>query len=75
MSEAETSPDSYTFVLVHGGCHDGSLWQPTGSGEDDEHNPTASSSSPGRSRSEKAPSSVDSGEVPRRLTARRQKRH
>ncbi|MDT7729940.1 MAG: hypothetical protein QOK45_193, partial [Mycobacterium sp.] len=20
--------DSYTFVLVHGGCHDGSLWQP-----------------------------------------------
>ena len=20
--------NSYTFVLVHGGCHDGSLWQP-----------------------------------------------
>ena len=19
---------SYTFVLVHGGCHDGALWQP-----------------------------------------------
>ena len=21
--------NSYTFVLVHGGCHDGSLWQPS----------------------------------------------
>jgi pimeloyl-ACP methyl ester carboxylesterase len=21
--------ETYTFVLVHGGCHDGSLWQPT----------------------------------------------
>ena len=20
--------NAYTFVLVHGGCHDGSLWQP-----------------------------------------------
>jgi pimeloyl-ACP methyl ester carboxylesterase len=25
--QSETE-DSYTFVLVHGGCHDGSLWQP-----------------------------------------------
>jgi pimeloyl-ACP methyl ester carboxylesterase len=25
--QSETD-DSYTFVLVHGGCHDGSLWQP-----------------------------------------------
>jgi pimeloyl-ACP methyl ester carboxylesterase len=22
------TPSSYTFVLVHGGCHDGSLWRP-----------------------------------------------
>ncbi len=21
-------PDTYTFVLVHGGCHDGSAWRP-----------------------------------------------
>ena len=25
--QSETA-DPYTFVLVHGGCHDGSLWQP-----------------------------------------------
>src|SRR6267142_2433742 len=25
--QSETE-DSYTFVLVHGGCHDGTLWQP-----------------------------------------------
>lgn len=24
----ETGFDGYTFVLVHGGCHDGSAWQP-----------------------------------------------
>ncbi len=24
----ETTETAYTFVLVHGGCHDGSLWQP-----------------------------------------------
>jgi hypothetical protein len=24
----DSEPGTYTFVLVHGGCHDGSTWRP-----------------------------------------------